>query len=249
MKILIVDDEPPARLRLRQLLAEIDREGALAVSDADSGRAALAAAGATKCDLVLLDIHMPDMSGLEVARHLMKLPDAPAVVFVTAFDDHALEAFEVHAIDYLLKPVRRDRLAEALRRAAPDPVRVDEVAQALGDRRSHLTVTERGQLLLVPVDEVVFLRAEQKYVTIRTAAREFLTEESLTALEAEFGTRFIRIHRNTLVARATIRGFARVRDAASEDGDGHWEVLLQGVAERLPVSRRQWPEVKALVRT
>jgi two-component system response regulator AlgR len=248
MKILIVDDEPPARLRLRQLLAQIDET--LIVRDADSGAAALEAAQREAPDVVLLDIHMPGMDGLETARHLALLPAAPAVVFVTAYDEHALAAFEVRAIDYLLKPVRSERLAESLQRVAAGGRRdqVSEAARALGGPRTRLAVTERGQLLLVPLDEVVFLRAEQKYVTIRTAEREYLTEESLTALEEEFGAYFVRIHRNALVARAAIRGFTRVRDEAQTEADGHWEVQLQGVAGRLAISRRQWPEVKAALR-
>ncbi len=248
MKVLIVDDEPPARLRLRQLLAQLDET--LVVRDADSGAAALAAAQSDAPDVVLLDIHMPGMDGLETARHLALLPAAPAVVFVTAYDEHALAAFEVRAIDYLLKPVRSERLAESLQRLATgvrsDPV--GDAARALGGPRTRLAVTERGQLLLVPIDEVLFLRAEQKYVTIRTAEREFLTEESLTALEEEFGERFVRIHRNALVARAAIRGFTRVKDDTQAEADGHWEVQLRGVPGRLAISRRQWPEVKAALR-
>ena len=125
--------------------------------------------------------------------------------------------------------------------------RLEEIARALGSQRTHLTISERGRMSLVPVEDIVFLRAELKYVTIRTPQREHLTEESLTSLEEEFGARFVRIHRNTLVARASIRGFERVRGAVDnegEGGEGHWEVLLKELPDRLPISRRQWPLVK-----
>jgi two-component system response regulator AlgR len=252
LKILIVDDEAPARARLRQVLVECTRSVPLTVVDeAVDGRGALAAVDHTQPDLVLLDIAMPGMTGLEVARHLAARPHPPAVVFVTAHDEHALRAFEVHALDYLLKPVSAARLAPALSRAqrlAHLEPRLDAVAESLGAVRTQLTVSERGRLLLIPVDEIVYLRAELKYVTIRTATREYLTEESLTALEREFGARFVRVHRNALVARCAIHGFQRVRGEPDEDGseaEGHWEVLLKDLPERLPISRRQWPAVKA----
>jgi two-component system response regulator AlgR len=252
LRILVVDDEPPARARLAQLLSDISRELPLqVVGEADSGVRALAEAERLRPDVVLLDIMMPGMNGLEVARHLAARPEPPAVVFVTAFDEHAVQAFEVQAFDYLLKPVRQERLAAALARISrlqPNEPRLEQVARNLGDARTHLTVSERGRMILVPVDEIVYLRAELKYVTIRTPEREHLTEESLTSLEEEFGSRFVRIHRNALVARSAIQGFERVRAAPDEDGEsgeGHWEVLLRGVNERLPISRRQWPAVKA----
>ncbi len=255
-KVLIVDDEPPARVRMRQLLAEVDRgEGKLEVIEADGGIAALDLVDREQPAIVLLDIHMPGMSGIEVARHLAARETPPAVIFVTAFDEHALEAFEVQAIDYLLKPVRVERLAGALARAKAlrtNEPRLEEVARALGNQRTHLTVSERGRMVLIPVDEIIYLRAELKYVTIRTAQREHLTEESLTSLENEFGERFVRIHRNALVARKSILGFQRVKGEVHEDGEtgeGHWEVMLKDLAERLPISRRQWPSVKAAAKT
>lgn len=256
LRIAIVDDEPLARRRLSELLADCAAQAPHEiVAEASDGAHALEALETGGCDVALLDIHMPGMDGLELARHLARLPEPPAVIFVTAYEEHALSAFEVHAIDYLLKPVRRDRLLEALRRArrlAPGEPRLDAAAAALGATRSHLTVRDRGRVLLVPVHEILYLRAEQKYVTIRTAARELLTEESLTALESEFGARFVRVHRNALVARAAIAGFERVRgvprgaegDEAAEAAEAHWEVILRGVDERLPISRRQWPSVR-----
>jgi two-component system response regulator AlgR len=256
LRILVVDDEPPARARLKQLLGDCSQHVALTVvGEADGGMRALSAVEQLKPDVVLTDIHMPDMTGIEVARHLAaratEADPAPAVVFVTGYDEHALAAFEVQAIDYLLKPVSSERLVAALARAQrlrPNEPKLNEVAQSMGSRRTHLTVSERGKMLLVPVDEIVYLRAELKYVTIRTATREHLTEESLTSLEQEFGELFVRIHRNALVARRSILGFQRVKGSVDEDGEageGHWVVLLKDFVEKLPISRRQWPSVKA----
>jgi len=252
LKVLVVDDEPPARARLAQLLVDCSRQLALTqVGQADGGIAALEAVARLQPDVVLLDIAMPDMSGIEVARHLSQTDSPPAIIFVTAFDEHALKAFEVQAVDYLMKPVRADRLLAALQRARrvlPREARFEALAQSLGAARTQLSVSERGRLVLVPVEDIVYLRAELKYVTIRTAAREYLTEESLTALESEFGERFVRIHRNTLVARRFIAGFQRVKGKSEAEGEapeGHWEILLRELDERLPISRRQWPIVKA----
>ena len=252
LRILLVDDEPPARARIRQLLADSAQQIETAVvGEADSGASVPELADRLQPDVVLLDIHMPGMNGIEVARHLAARPQPPAILFVTAYDEHALEAFEVQALDYLLKPVRADRLVAALgraRRLATNEPRLAEVAQSLGSRRSHITVSERGRMIMVPIEDVIYLRAELKYVTIRTPTREHLTEESLTSLEGEFGERFVRIHRNALVAKKSIHGFQRVKGEIAEDGEsgeGHWEVLLKDLPERLPISRRQWPTVKA----
>lgn len=238
LKILVVDDELPARRRMRELLD--DCAGALPiliVGEAASGREALGLLGGTSADLVLTDIRMPDMDGIELARHLLKLAQPPVVIFTTAYHEHAITAFEVHAIDYLVKPVRVQRLLAALQKVP----RLRPLSDARLDRlpaaaRRFLSVTERSRVVLVPVDEVIYLKAELKYITIRTAEREFLLEESLTKLEDEFGSRFVRVHRNCLVARSAIRGFER---HVSAEGDAHWEVLLRDVPEALPVSRRQ----------
>jgi two-component system response regulator AlgR len=164
------------------------------------------------------------------------------VVFVTAHERHAVEAFELNALDYLLKPVRAERLAAALKKAAaggaPGP---EQLARAAEGAREYLSVVERNRIVLVPLRDILFLRAEQKYVTARTASREYLIEEPLIALEREFAARFVRIHRNCLVARSAIRGFER---AAGSDDEPHWLVVLEGLAERLAVSRRQWPVLR-----
>ena len=192
--------------------------------------------------VLLLDIQMPGMGGLEVARHLARLDQPPRIVFVTAHDRHAVEAFELNALDYLLKPVRADRLAAALKKATvPENANLEKAAEA---PREYLSLAERNRIVLLPVRDILYLRAEEKYVTVRTRAREHLVEEPLIALEKEFATRFIRIHRNCLVARAAIRGFER---APNDDGEAHWLVVLDGLEERLPVSRRQWPAVRELV--
>jgi two-component system response regulator AlgR len=167
-------------------------------------------------------------------------------VFTTAYQEHALEAFEVHAVDYLVKPVRVQRLLSALQKVPKlRPLNAERISQFPANARRFLSVTERSRVVLVPIDDVIYLKAELKYITIRTHDREFLLEESLTRLETEFGHRFVRVHRNCLVARDAIRGFER---RVNDDGDAHWEVLLNGIAETLPVSRRQQGIVRDLSR-
>jgi two-component system response regulator AlgR len=243
MKIFIADDEEPARERLKELLADVAAElPTQIVGEARNGLEAVERVPESGAEVLLLDIQMPGMGGLEVARHLASLDQPPTVVFVTAHDRHAVEAFELNALDYLLKPVRAERLAAALRKAA-SPNR-EQLAKAASEAREYLSVAERNRIVLVPVREIVFLRAEQKYVTVRTRSREHLIEEALISLEREFADSFVRIHRNCLVARAAIRGFER--SGVAED-EPHWLVVLDGLEERLPVSRRQWPLLKELV--
>jgi len=243
LKVFIVDDEAPARERLRALLGDIAAEVATSVvGEARHGVEAVERVPASGAEVVLLDIKMPGMGGLEVARHLGALERAPRIVFVTAHERHAVEAFELNALDYLLKPVRAERLAAALQKASVPPQ--ERLAKAAEAPREYLSVTERSRIVLVPVRDILFVRAEQKYVTLRTRDREHLVEESLVALEREFAVRFVRIHRNCLVARAAIRGFER---APGEDDEAHWLVVLDGLEERLPVSRRQWPLLRDLV--
>ena len=238
LKILVVDDEAPARRRLRELLE--DCAGALplvVIGEAGSGREALDLLGGAAADLVLSDIRMPDMDGIELARHLLKLPQPPVLIFTTAYHEHAIAAFEVHAVDYLVKPVRVQRLLAALHKVPRlRPLSDSRLDRLPAASRRFLSVTERSRVVLVPIEEVIYLKAELKYITIRTSEREYLLEESLTKLEEEFGSRFVRVHRNCLVAREAIRGFER---HVSAEGDAHWEVLLRDVPEALPVSRRQ----------
>lgn len=242
-RIIIADDEAPARRRLYDLLDELQPAFPnTIVAEVDNGRAAVTAAS-QGADILLLDIKMPEMDGLEAARHLLKMESAPRVIFVTAYEQHALAAFEVHAVDYLLKPVRRERLLAALERAKPlDAAAVEALPR--GARR-FFSVNERGRLLLVPSDDVIFFRAEQKYITVVTAEREYLVEDSLTRIDEEFGGRYLRIHRNCLARADLIESFERDADA---DGEAQWIVTLRGRAERLPVSRRQHAEVRGLAK-
>ena len=238
LRVLIVDDEAPARSRLRDLLMDCKASVPLEiVGEAASGAQALELVAKQRPDVVLLDIRMPGMDGIETAQHLRKLDHSPAIIFTTAYDAYALKAFKVHAIDYLLKPIRAQRLIDALITArtamAPKEAALAEMRRT---PRSSLSASERGKVHLIPVGDIIYLKAELKYVTVHTRVREYLVEESLTRLEEEFGERFVRAHRSCLVARAAIRGFER---GAGEGGDGHWEVLLNGCDERIAVSRRQ----------
>ncbi len=238
LRVLIVDDEAPARRRLRDVLDDCAETLAIVVvGEAANGREAIDMLQAVNADLVLTDIRMPGMDGLELARHLLKLPQPPLVIFTTAYHQHALEAFDVNAVDYLVKPVRVARLLAALQKVPRlKPLTVARLDQLPANARRFLSVTERSRVVLVPIEDVIYLKAELKYITIRTAEREFLLEESLTRLEEEFGSRFVRVHRNCLVAREFIRGFER---HVTNEGDAHWEVLLRNIPETLAVSRRQ----------
>ncbi len=241
-RILIADDEAPARARLRDLLDECREGFPLAIVDeARNGREVLDVLNREKVDLVLLDIRMPEIDGLEAARHIAGMENPPAIIFTTAFDNYAIKAFEVNAIDYLLKPIRVERLLAALNktRAAPKPSR-EALDAAANQPRRHLSVHERGKIILVPLADVLYLRAELKYVTVRTTEREYLVEESLTRLEEEFADAFVRVHRNCIVARSAIAGFER----NAEDSDSGWAVVVRGTGEKLPVSRRQHHVVK-----
>ena len=242
LRVFIVDDEPPARNRIRDLLNDCNSQLALdVVGEAGNGREALEKLSETTADVVLVDIRMPQMDGIELAQHLNNLPKPPVIIFTTAFDAYAIKAFELHAIDYLLKPIRLKRLFEALTRAREAvPVQTEVLRDLLPEPRKNLSIHERGKIHLIPVDQVLYLRAELKYVTIRTLEREYLMEESLTAMEKEFAARFVRIHRNCLVAKDEIEGFER----GGEEGGSGWMVKLKGLDELLAISRRQQHIVK-----
>jgi len=250
LKILIVDDEPLARSRLRELLADIALQiPSEVVAEAANGLQALELLQQQAVDLVLADIRMPGMDGIELASHLGRLPAPPAIIFTTAYDNYAVQAFDLNAVDYLLKPVRAQRLLAALQKlplAQPAPGLLAGIGQEVrGGGRTHLSCHERGRLLLVPVNEVLYFKADLKYVTARTIEREYLLDEALTHLEAEFAERFVRLHRAVLVAKSALAGFEK---AAGDDADAYGWALLRGVAEKLPVSRRQWGPAKALVK-
>ena len=243
MNVLIVDDEPLARERLVGMLAQID--DVVVVGEAGNGRDALDAIAHLRPDVVLLDIRMPVMDGLEVARHLGTLETPPAMIFCTAYEDHALAAFEANAVDYLVKPVRSERLRSALakaRRWTGEHTRSVQSALEPGRKRTHLCARVRGSLVLVPVAEIDYLLAEDKYVVVHHAKGEVLIEEPLTALEDEFEGRFVRIHRNCLVALAKLAGLTRAPD-------GRLLANVEGVTAELEVSRRNLPVLRKLVRT
>ena len=229
MKLILVDDEPLARDRLRELLAtEPDIE---IVAEAGDGHAALHACAAHDPDLVLLDIAMPGIDGLEVARHLAAFEPRPAVVFCTAFDHHALSAFDAQAIDYLVKPVRAERLAAALERVRTFAAGRAHAGDSHAGVRTHLCARLRGSLRLIPLDAVHYLQAEEKYVVVHHVHGEDLIEESLKSLEDEFGDRLVRIHRNCLVARHEIVELRR-------DDQGRTHAILRHTEQPLEVSRR-----------
>jgi two-component system, LytTR family, response regulator AlgR len=244
LRVFIVDDEPPARNRLRDLLNDCKEQLPLEiVGEASNGQEALDKLLEITADVVLLDIRMPQMDGIELAQHLQKLPKPPVIVFTTAYDDSAIKAFEGGAIDSLLKPIRMGRLFEALNRArASVPVQTEVLRDLLPEPRKNLSIHERGKIHLIPIEQVLYLRAELKYITVRTAEREYLIEESLSALEKEFAVRFVRIHRNCLVAKTAIEGFEKGGEDSAESAG--WMVRLKGLDELLAISRRQQHIVK-----
>ena len=235
--MLIVDDEPPARERLHSLLAEIaDTEVA---GEATNGREALERTHALNPDVVLLDVRMPGMDGLETARHLNVLEEPPAIIFTTAYDQYAVQAFEAHAVGYLLKPVRQEQLAAALTRAGRlTRAQLQRLAAAeAGERRSHIAARHRDGLRLIPLEEVQYFLADQKYTTVRHVKGEDLIEDSLRLLESEFGTSFVRIHRNALIG-------VKYLERIERNAEGQYLVHLRGVPAPLQVSRRMAGELK-----
>ncbi|MFN4121098.1 LytR/AlgR family response regulator transcription factor [Acidovorax sp.] len=245
MNILIVDDEALARSRLRTLLADCaDTQRITTVAEASNAAetmAQLSPTGGRAFDVVLLDIHMPGQDGLALAHTLQTLPQPPAVVFVTAHADHAVSAFELDAVDYLTKPVRRERLQQALakvQRGTRPPLQASAAGTQDGDT---LLIQDRGRTERLPLGEVLYFKAEQKYVTVRTTTRSYIMDGALSELESRFATRFLRIHRNALVARRAVRALEKHYDA--EEGEG-WAVRLQGSTELLMVSRRQVAAVR-----
>ena len=239
MNILIVDDEALARSRLRTLLADCHdtvRSTVTEASNAGEALALLSATGGRTIDLVLLDIHMPGQDGLSLAHAIHTLPQPPAVVFVTAHADHAVSAFELDAVDYLTKPVRRERLQQALTKVQRKGRQVPAPAAPAAADSESLVIQDRGRTERLPLAEVLYFKAELKYVTVRTATRSYVMDGALSELEARYTPRFLRIHRNALVARRAVRALEKHYDP--EEGEG-WAVRLQGLAELLMVSRRQ----------
>lgn len=243
MQILIADDEPLARDRLRALVRDLDGDYRV-VGEAADGEAVLARCGEVSVDLVLLDIQMPVLDGLETAARLARMDTPPAVVFVTAYDEHAVEAFEHRAIDYLVKPVRLERLRRALERARSLTRPQMEALQAVshGGSGEQICSSYRGGVECVDLDEVVYFRAEQKYVEVRHQGGRLLLEESLKSLEQRYGERFLRIHRNALVASHRLSGIEKAVDGRSL-------ARMRGCDDLLEISRRHLPAVRARLKS
>ncbi|OYT99848.1 MAG: DNA-binding response regulator [Burkholderiales bacterium PBB1] len=261
LRVLLVDDEALARLRLRTLLADCSEPGATVAGEVANAAQALewlqAATGNEPdhrpCDLVLLDVQMPGRDGTQLAEELRALPRPPAVVFVTAHAGHALKAFDLEAVDYLTKPVRSERLQLALQRVAARLAPIAAAADAVVQPDPVLVVSERGRVVRVPLAEVLYLKAELKYVTLRTAAHTHVLDDALSDLEQRLGPRFLRVHRNALVARSAISALERraMNDKGNEGDDAEdgpasdcWAVKVAPVGEWLAVSRRQATAVR-----
>lgn len=240
LRVLIVDDEPLARARLRTLLGDCGDSVACVAGEASNAVRAAELLAHEPFDLVLLDIHMPGANGLALAQQLKTMAKAPAVVFVTAHAEHAVQAFELDAVDYLTKPVRLERLQQALQKAR----RLSAQPETPVHEEPALVIHDRLRTVRLPLNNVVYLKAEQKYVTVRTATQSLIWDGSLQEMEEKFGQRFVRIHRNALVARHKVRALERHFDP--EEGDG-WAVRLDGVTEWLAVSRRQLAAVRELI--
>lgn len=254
LSVLIVDDEPLARLRLGALVRANLEPRCQVAGEAATAPQAMEWLQAHACDLVLLDVQMPGPDGMRLAAELKRLPQVPAVVFVTAHAEHALKAFELDAVDYLTKPVQRDRLRSALQRVAQRLARYE----ALPAEVPAIVVAERGRVLRVPLAEVLYLKAELKYVTLRTAERSYVIDESLTELEPQLGAHFLRIHRNALVARHAVRALERRPATAAAAGDAGgaggaddagdaWAAQIGATGEWLAVSRRQLTAVREAI--
>lgn len=243
LKVVIADDEAPARARLNDLLADI--ENTSLVAEAKNGKEAVDLCAEHQPDILLLDIRMPVMDGIEAAEHLQKLAKAPSIIFTTAYDAYAIKAFDLNAIDYLLKPIRQSRLETAIAKVQPLIASQLESLEPLQATRQHISVASRGKVELVPIEDIIFFKADQKYVVIYTATREYLIEESLNQLEQELGDKVVRLHRNSLVAKAHIKGFEK-RTNATDPTKTEWVTLLHGTSEVVTVSRRQQHLIKVL---
>jgi len=243
LKVLIVDDEALARERLRTLLGDCRAPAANVVAEAANAAQALAWLGRQQIDLALIDIHMPGTDGLTLAQTVSALPQPPAVVFVTAYAEHAVAAFELEVLDYLTKPVRLERLQAALQKA--DRSRQSAQGKSAALPEQMLIIQERGRTERVPLSQVLYLKAELKYITVRTPTKSYLLEGSLSELEDKYRDRFMRVHRNALIARDAVQALEKHHDP--QEGEG-WAVRLIGIDELLLVSRRQLAAVRELVK-
>jgi two-component system response regulator AlgR len=247
MKVLIVDDEILARQRLIHLLDELD--GGYHLLEAGNGLEAIEQVSRHEPQIVLMDIRMPGMNGLEAAQHLSKLEQPPAIIFTTAYDEYALQAFEANAIDYLLKPIRKERLHKALESCGKlNRLQVEQLGQQNPDntQRTHISANIRGNLILIPVTDILYFRADQKYITVKyqkdNAVTETIIEDTLKALEEEFTNLVFRIHRNALINKNKI-------DVLKKQSDGKVVLKLQGIDEGLEVSRRHLSDLRKLIKS
>ena len=243
LRALVVDDEQLARLRMRTLLADCTAPRVSLEAEASNAVQAMGQLQRQRFDVALVDIHMPGADGMALARSLQSLAHPPALIFVTAHAEHAVQAFELEAVDYLTKPVRLERLQAALQKAERF-LQAQNGGQSAAESQDVLIIQERGRTERVPLHQVVYFKAELKYVTVRTAARSYILDGSLNELEEKYGDRYMRIHRNALIARRCVRALEKHYDA--EEGEG-WVVRLDGIDERLFVSRRQLAAVRELV--
>ena len=241
MKILVVDDEKPARDRLVSMIAELP--GYETVGEAINGLQAVQASHQSHPDIVLMDIRMPGMDGLEAARHLSEIEHPPAVIFTTAYGEHALEAFDTQAVGYLVKPIRQEKLERALSRARTltRAQLANLRTQDSSSRRSHICARYRGNLELIPINQVVFFLADQKYITVHHSDGEVLIEDSLKNLETEFQGRLLRIHRNALVSKDYVAGMEKNRE-------GRFQIVFKNNEQRLEVSRRHVADVRRFLK-
>jgi two-component system, LytTR family, response regulator AlgR len=243
INVLVVDDEALARSRLRTLLNDCrDPPASVAAEAGNAVQAMHALQHSAGVDVVLLDIHMPGVDGMALAEGIRQLPNAPAVVFVTAHPQHAVAAFDLDALDYLTKPVRLERLQAALQKVQR-LVLAKQSAQA-NSESEVLVIQDRGRTERVPLLEVLYFKAELKYVTVRTASKNYILDGSLSELEERYATHFLRVHRNALVARRAIYAIEKYYDPLEGEG---WAIRLTGLEERVAVSRRQLPAVRAIV--
>ncbi len=243
IKAMVVDDEALARTRMRTLLGDCRQPAAICVAEAANAVQAMALMQHHLADVALIDIHMPGADGLTLARSMQALPNPPALIFVTAHTEHAVQAFELEAVDYLTKPVRLERLQAALQKVE----RLLQIRRGLAAVQTHtevLIIQERGRTERIPLQQVMYFKAELKYVTVRTATRSYILDGALNDLEEKYRADFIRIHRNALIARHAVRSVEKHYDA--EEGEG-WAVRLNGIDELLAVSRRQLAAVRELV--
>ena len=241
MRIMIVDDEQLARDRLSRMIDGFEHHEV--VGEAANGIEAVKVAASMQPEVVLMDIRMPGMDGLEAARHIVEAEEPPAIIFCTAYEEHAVEAFDLQAVGYLLKPVRKDNLEDSLGKAQRvNKAQLAALAEDQPPRRTHISGRTRKGIELIPVDDVRYFQADQKYVTVRHGEGEIIVDETLKELEEEFVERFVRVHCNALVAARFIVGLNR-------QADGHYQIQLKDVEEAVDISRRHVAAVRKVVKS